>query len=131
MENRSIEIRTQSAKEFKSTLDEVRGSLETLGIELNNQILELSTRIEKLDQDSSSFEEKYVSVLDELRESRNIAVEKEQIMGQKYEELVTKLKEKEQLAIEKENLGQQRIGSLQEEIEKKEKEIEKLLSQIG
>lgn len=131
LENRSIEIRTQSAKEFKSTLDDVRSSLETLGIELNNQILELSTRIEKLDKDSSSFEEKYITVLDELSKSRNIAVEKEQIMGQKYEDLVTKLKEKEQLAIERENLVQQRIESLQEEIDKKEKEVEKLSSQIA
>lgn len=136
LENRSIEIRTQASKEFKTTLDEVRGSLEALGLELNNQILDLSTRLEKLDQNSSNwsfavneqideFREKYVNVLEELRQGRNIAVEKEQIMTQKYEELVNQLREKEKLAIEKEALNQQRIGSLQEEIGKKDKEVEK------
>lgn len=141
LENRGVEIRTQTSKEFKTTLDEVRSSLETLGLELNNEILDLSTRIEKLDQNSSNwsftvneqitgFRENYANVLEELRQGRNIAVEKEQIMSQKYEELVTQLKEKEKLAIEKETLTQQRIGSLQEEIEKKEKEREKSTSQL-
>lgn len=142
VENRSVEIRAQSSKEFKTTLEEVRGSLETLGLELNNEILELSTRLEQLDQNSSNwsfavneqveeFREKYVTVLEELRQGRNIAVEKEQIMTQKYEELVNQLREKEKLALERENLTQQRIGSLQEEIEKKEKEVEKTGTQLG
>ncbi|MFX1282915.1 MAG: hypothetical protein ACFFB5_04635 [Promethearchaeota archaeon] len=141
LENRSVEIRTQASKEFKTTLDEVRGSLETLGLELNNQILDLSTRLENLDQNSSNwsfavneqieeFREKYVTVLEELRQGRNIAVEKEQIMTQKYEELVNQLKEKEKLALERDNLAQQRIGTLQEEIEKKGKEVEKTTSQL-
>ncbi|MFX0123265.1 MAG: hypothetical protein ACFFAE_06465 [Candidatus Hodarchaeota archaeon] len=141
LENRSVEIRTQSSKEFKTSIEEVRGSLETLGLELNNQVLDLSTRFEQLDQNSSNwsfavneqideFREKYVSVLEELRQGRNIAVEKEQIMTQKYEELVNQLREKEKLAIEKEFLAQQRIGSLQEEIEKKGKEVEKTSSQL-
>ncbi len=139
LENRSVEIRTQASKEFKNTLEEVRGSLERLGIELNNQILDLSTRLEKLDQNSSNwsfavneqiegFREQYVKVLEELRQGRNIAVEKEEIMSRKYEELVTQLKEKEKLAIERDNLAQQRITTLQEEIEKKIKEIEKSAS---
>ncbi len=139
LENRSVEIRTQASKEFKNTLEEVRGSLERLGLELNNQILDLSTRLEKLDQNSSNwsfavneqiegFREQYVKVLEELRQGRNIAVEKEEIMSRKYEELVTQLKEKEKLAIERDNLAQQRIASLQEEIEKKLKEIEKSAS---
>ncbi|UCG01791.1 MAG: hypothetical protein JSW11_19570 [Candidatus Heimdallarchaeota archaeon] len=141
LENRSVEIRTQSAKEFKTSLEEVRGSLETLGLELNNQVLDLSTRLEQLDQNSSNwsfavneqieeFREKYVNVLEELRQGRNIAVEKEQIMTQKYEELVNQLREKEKLAIEKENLNQQRIGSLQEEVDKKGKEVEKTTFQL-
>lgn len=141
LENRGVEIRTQSSKEFKTTLDEVRSSLETLGLELNNEILDLSTRIEKLDQNSSNwsfavneqitgFRENYSNVLEELRQGRSIAVEKELIMSQKYEELVTQLKEKEKLAIEKETLTQQRISSLQEEVEKKEKEREKSTSKL-
>ena len=141
LENRSVEIRTQSAKEFKTSLEEVRSSLETLSLELNNQILDLSTRLEKLDQNSSNwsfavneqieeFREKYVTVLEELRQGRNIAVEREQIMTQKYEDLVNQLKEKEKLALEKESLAQQRIGSLQEEIEKKGKQVEKTSSQL-
>ncbi|MFX1506518.1 MAG: hypothetical protein ACFFDC_10425 [Promethearchaeota archaeon] len=141
LENRSIEIRTQSTKEFKTSLEEVRSSLETLSLELNNQILDISTRLEKLDQNSSNwsfavneqieeFREKYVTVLEELRQGRNIAVEKEQIMTQKYEDLVNQLREKEKLAIEKESLNQQRIGSLQEEIEKKGKEVDKTASQL-
>jgi chromosome segregation ATPase len=141
LENRSVEIRTQASKEFKTSLDEVRSSLETLGLELNNEILDLSTRIEKLDQNSSNwsfavneqingFRENYANVLEELRQGRNIAVEKEQVMSQKYEELVNQLKEKEKLAIEKDTLTQQRIGSLQEEIEKKEKERERSTTQL-
>ena len=141
MENRSIEIRTQSAKEFKTSLEEVRSSLESLSLELNNQILDLSTRLEKLDQNSSNwsfavneqieeFREKYVTVLEELRQGRNIAVEKEQIMTQKYEELVNQLREKEKLALEKESLAQQRIGTLQEEIEKKGAEVAKTSSRL-
>jgi len=141
LENRSVEIRTQASKEFKTSLEEVRSSLETLGLELNNQILDLSTRLERLDQNSSNwsfavneqieeFREKYVTVLEELRQGRNIAVEKVQIMTQKYEELVNQLKEKEKLALEKESLAQQRIGTLQEEIEKKGAEVAKTSSQL-
>ncbi len=141
LENRSVEIRTQSSKEFKTTMEEMRGSLETLSLELNNQVLDLSTRLEKLDQNSSNwsfavneqieeFREKYVTVLEEIRQGKNIAVEKEQIMTQKYEELVNQLREKEKLAIEKDSLAQQRIGTLQEEIEKKGKEVDKTASQL-
>ncbi|MFX0013193.1 MAG: hypothetical protein ACFFB2_02940 [Promethearchaeota archaeon] len=140
-ENRSVEIRTQATKEFKTSLEEVRSSLETLGLELNNQVLDLSTRLEQLDQNSSNwsfaineqieeFRQNYVNVLEELRQGRNIAVEKERLMSQKYEELVNQLKEKEKLAIEKEALAQQRIGSLQDEVQKKEKEVEKTTSQL-
>ena len=136
LENRSVEIRTQSTKEFKTSLEEVRSSLETLSLELNNQMLDLSTRLEKLDQNSSNwsfavneqieeFQKKYVTVLEELRQGRNIAVEREQILTQKYEELVNQLKEKEKLALEKESLAQQRIGTLQEEIQKKGEEVAK------
>ncbi|MFX1517439.1 MAG: MarR family transcriptional regulator [Promethearchaeota archaeon] len=141
LENRSVEIRTQSTKEFKTSLEEVRSSLETLSLELNNQMLDLSTRLENLDQNSSNwsfavneqieeFREKYVTVLEELRQGKNIAVEREQILTQKYEELVNQLKEKEKLALEKESLAQQRIGTLQEEIQKKGEEVAKASSQL-
>jgi len=135
-EGKSVDIRAQTSKELKASIDEVRSSLETLGLELNNQLLDGSTQFEKLNQDTSNwilahneqmeeFREKYVNVLEELRQGRNIAVEKEEIMSQKYVELVNQLKEKEKLALEKETLTQQRISSLQEEIDKKGKEIEK------
>ncbi len=140
-EGKSVDIRAQTSKELRESIDEVRSSLETLGLELNNQILDLSTGFEKLNQDTSNwilahneqieeFREKYVTVLEELRQGRNIAVEKEEIMSQKYLEIVNQLKEKEKLALEKEALTQQRIGSLQEEITKKVKEVEKSSTQL-
>ena len=43
LENRSVEIRTNVAKEFKHQLDEMITNLETLGLETNNEILDLST----------------------------------------------------------------------------------------
>ncbi|MHA2305018.1 MAG: hypothetical protein ACXACU_06445 [Candidatus Hodarchaeales archaeon] len=141
LENRSVEIRTSVAKEFKHQLDEMRTNLETLGIETNNEILDLSRRFEKLDQNSSNwsfavneqmdtFRTQYVNILEELRQSAAIAVEKEKIMTQKYTELVEQLKEKERLALDKENLNQKRLGSLQDEVERKEKDSDKYKSRL-
>ncbi|MHA2253092.1 MAG: hypothetical protein ACXAD7_22200, partial [Candidatus Kariarchaeaceae archaeon] len=139
LENRSVEIRTSVAKEFKHQLDEMRTNLEKLGLETNNEILDISTRLENLDQNSSNwsfaineqmdtFRTQYVSVLEELRQASAIAVEKEKIMTQKYTELVDQLKEKERLAIEKENLNHKRLNTLQDEVERKEKNSEKYKS---
>lgn len=136
-ENRSVEIRTSVSKEFKHQIDDMRTNLETLGLETNNEILDISTKLENLDTNSSNwsfaineqmdtFRSQYVTVLEELRQSSEIAVEKEKIMSKKYEELVEQLKEKERLAIDKETLNQKRLDSLQEEVERKEKHTEKV-----
>lgn len=137
LEQRLVEIRTQFAKEVKISVDEVRSSLEILGLEMNNQILELSGKTEKLDAalglktfEIEEFRKSYANVLEELRTSKNLAVEKEEIMTKKYQELIDQVKEKEKLAIEKENLSQERIRTLQEEIRNKNQEIENLKSQL-
>jgi chromosome segregation ATPase len=123
-------------------MSEFRESLETLSLELNNQTLDLSQRVEQLDTNSSNwsfavneqieeFRTKYVDVLEELRQSRAIAVEKEEIMTRKYQELVEQLKKKEELANETEALSQRRIESIQEDFEHKSEEVNKLRTKIS
>ncbi|NHJ01212.1 MAG: hypothetical protein EAX86_03675 [Candidatus Heimdallarchaeota archaeon] len=136
VDQKEVDIRKSATKEFKHQLDEVRTSLEQLSLELNNQILDVSNRVENLDQNSSNwsfaineqveeFRSKYVDVLEELRQAKNIAVEREKIITEKYEELVKQLKEKEKLALERESLSTERISSLQGEVEKREQELGK------
>ncbi|MHA1214282.1 MAG: hypothetical protein ACTSPG_03235 [Candidatus Hodarchaeales archaeon] len=141
LEGRDVDIQTQVTKEFRNALDEVRVDLEKISLELNNQILDLSTRVENIDQNASNwafsineqveeFRKKYVGVLEELRQAKNIAVEKEEIMTKRYQELVEQLKEKERLVLEKESLSKERIDSLQTNVEKREHEVEDLRERI-
>jgi putative ABC transport system ATP-binding protein len=134
LESRSVETRTGVTKEFKHQLDEIRAKLEVLELETNNKILDLSERFKKLNINSSNwsfavneqletFRSQYVNVLEKIRQSSAIAVEKEKIMSQKYLELVEQLKEKERISLEKENLNRIRLSSLQDEIERKEKDL--------
>ena len=138
IEEKLVDTRSQVTKEFTNSIDELRESLETLSLELNNQTLDLSGRVEKIDTNSSNwsfavneqieeFRTKYVDVLEKLRQSRAIAVEKEEIMTRKYEELVHQLKTKEELIIERDSLSQDRVKTLQSEQEKKVKELEETL----
>ena len=80
LEQRLVDARAQSKKEATTALDDLRASLETLSLELNNQTLELSQRVDQLDTNSSNwafaineqveeFRKKYVDVLEELRQS--------------------------------------------------------------
>ncbi len=142
LEQRLVDARSQSKKEVTNTLDELRTSLETLSLELNNQTLDLSQRVEQLDTNSSNwafaineqveeFTKKYVDVLEELRQTSAIAVEKEKIMTDKYAELVKQLKEKEALAIEKESLTQRHIESLHCENQNKTEEVDKYKAKIN
>ncbi|MEE9410129.1 MAG: hypothetical protein V3V41_04315 [Candidatus Heimdallarchaeota archaeon] len=138
IEERLVDTRSQSKKEFTSSSDDLRSSLETLSLELNNQMLELSQRVEQLGTNSSAvneqveeFRKNYADVLEDLRQSTAIALEKEQIMARKYEELVDQLKEKEKLGIEKESLSQQHISTLQTEQEKKIAEVDKLTQKVN
>ncbi len=142
LEQRLVDARSQSKKEVTSTLDDLRATLEALSLDLNNQTLDLSQRVEKLDTNSSNwafaineqveeFRKKYVDVLEELRQTTAIAVEKEKLMTEKYEELVKQLKEKEALAIEKESLSQRHIESLQSETQNKAEEVEKFKVRIN
>ncbi len=141
LEQRLVDARSQSKKEVTTTFDELRASLESLSLELNNQTLDLSQRVDKLDTNSSNwafaineqveeFRKKYVDVLEELRQTSAIAVEKEKIMTERYEELVKQLKEKEALAIEKESLSQRHIESLQSENQNKTEEVEKIKAKL-
>lgn len=135
LENRSVDIRTDVTKGFTNQLEQMRIDLDTLKSETDNKFVDSSTRIEKLDINSSnwsfaineqieSFRTQYVNVLEDLRQSSAIAIEKEKIMSQKYNELVRQLKEKERFALEKEKLTQERLKSLQDEVERKKKESE-------
>ncbi len=149
IEEKLVDVRSQVKKEFTKSIDELRESLESLSLELNNQTLDLSSRVEKIDTnilkiDTNSsnwsfavneqieeFRTKYVEVLEKLRQSRAIAVEKEEIMTRKYEELVQQLKIKEELTIEKDTLSHERIKSLQNEHEKKIEELDILKGKIS
>ncbi|MCK4848877.1 MAG: hypothetical protein KAT16_07640, partial [Candidatus Heimdallarchaeota archaeon] len=149
IEEKLVDTRSQVKKEFTKSIDELRESLESLSLELNNQTLDLSSRVEKIDTnilkiDTNSsnwsfavneqieeFRTKYVEVLEKLRQSRAIAVEKEEIMTRKYEELVQQLKIKEELTIEKDTLSHERIKSLQNEHEKKIEELDILKGKIS
>ena len=135
IEEKLVDTRSQVKKEFTKSINELRESLESLSLELNNQTLDLSARVEKIDTNSTNwsfavneqieeFRTKYVDVLEKLRQSRAIAVEKEEIMTRKYEELVHQLKTKEELTIEKDVLSQERIKTLQDEQEKKIEELD-------
>ena len=135
LEGRNVDIQTNIMKEMHTSIDEVRTNLETLSLELNNQVLDLSSRVEKIDQNTSNwvfsindqienFRTQYVNVLEELRQAKNIAVEKEEIMTKSYQELVEQLKEKEKLSIEKEKIHKERIDSLQNNIDKRENDLE-------
>lgn len=142
IEVKMVDTRSQVKKEAINTIDELRESLETLSLELNNQTLDLSARVEKIDTNSMNwsfaineqieeFRTKYVDVLEKLRQTTAIAVEKEEIMTRKYEELVDQLKTKEELTIEKEQLSQERVKTLQTEQQKKIEELEKLRKQLS
>ena len=142
IEVKMVDTRSQVKKETNNTIDELRESLETLSLELNNQTLDLSSRVEKIDTNSlnwsfavneqiEEFRTKYVEVLEKLRQSSAIAVEKEEIMTRKYEELVEQLKTKEELTIEKEKLSKERIKNLQNEYEKKVEELEQLRAKLA
>lgn len=134
LESRSVEILTSVAKEFKRQLNELSTKLEVLGLETNNKIIDLSTRLNKLNINASNwsfaineqmeaFRIQYVKVLEELRQSSSVSSEKEKIITQKYSQLVEELKERERLVTEKENLNQIRLSSLQNEMERKEKAL--------
>ncbi|MHA1978153.1 MAG: hypothetical protein ACW98F_07495 [Candidatus Hodarchaeales archaeon] len=142
LEQRLVDAHSQNKKEVAITLDELRASHESLSIELNNQTLDLSQRVEQLDTNSSNwafaineqveeFTKKYVDVLEELRQTTAIAVEKEKIMTDKYTELVKQLKEKEALAIEKESLTYRHIESLQSDNQNKLEDVEKSKAKIN
>ncbi|MFX0182058.1 MAG: hypothetical protein ACFE95_03155 [Candidatus Hodarchaeota archaeon] len=142
LEEKTVEFRTQMTKEIKETVEDVRSSLETLSLELNNQILDLSTRVEKNAQNAANwsfavneqieeFRNSYVLVLDDLQKAKDVAVERERILTEKYDALVTQLKEKEVIALEKESFSQKQIISLQEEIQKREKELEEARSKLS
>jgi len=142
LEEKTVEFRTQMSKEIKETVDDVRSSLETLSLELNNQILDLSARVEKNAQNAANwsfavneqieeFRNSYVMVLDGLQKTKDVVVEREKILTEKYEALVTQLKEKEAIALEKESFSQKQIISLQEEIQKREKELEEARSKLS
>ncbi len=142
LEQRIVDARAQSKKEVTSTLDDLRTSLESMSLELNNQTLDLSQRVENLDTNSSNwsyaineqveeFRKKYVDVLEQLRQTTAIAVEKEKIMTERYEELVKQLKQKEALAIEKESLSQRHIESLQTENQTKLEEVDKFKARVS
>lgn len=135
MENRSVELLTSVANDLKHQIDEIRANMEVLGLETNNKLLDLSARFKKLNTNASNwsfavneqmdtFRTQYVNILEEFRQSRAMAVEKEKIMSQKYSELVEQLKEKEHLIVEKDNLNQIRLSSLQNEIERKANDLE-------
>ncbi|WP_455143027.1 hypothetical protein [Candidatus Hodarchaeum mangrovi] len=135
LEERNVDIQTNIMKELHTSIDEVRTNLESISLELNNQVLDLSSRIEKIDQNTNNwvfsindqienFHAQYVNVLEELRQAKNIAVEKEAIMTKSYQELVEQLKEKEKLTIEKEKIHKERMDSLQNNIDKRENELE-------
>jgi len=134
LENRSIEILTSVAKEIKHQLNEMSTKLEVLELETNNKIVDLSTRLNKLNINASNwsfaineqmevFRTQYVNIFEELRKSSALSGEKEKLLSQKYSELVKQLKEKERNVVEKENLNQVRLSSLQNEMERKEKEL--------
>jgi chromosome segregation ATPase len=142
IEEKMVDTRSIAKKEVKNSIDELRESLETLSLELNNQTLDLSVRVEKIDTNSMNwsfavneqigeFRTKYVDVLEKLRQTTVIAVEKEEIMTRKYEELVEQLKIKEELAIERESLTQERMKTLQGEQEKKIAELEELSEKLS
>ncbi|MFX0174180.1 MAG: hypothetical protein ACFE9L_20050 [Candidatus Hodarchaeota archaeon] len=141
LEEKSVEFRTQTTKELKETVEDVRSSLEAFSLELNNQILDLSTRVEKNAQNAANwsfavneqieeFRNSYVMVLDDLQKAKDVAIEKERILTEKYEALVTQLKEKEAIALEKESFSHERMNSLQEEIKKREKDLEEAYSKL-
>ncbi|MHA2175131.1 MAG: hypothetical protein ACXACP_12275 [Candidatus Hodarchaeales archaeon] len=141
IEERLVDTRAVGKKEAKSSLSELRESLEKINLEMNNSILDLAQRLDTVDTNSSNwsfavneqleeFRSKYVSILDELKKSRDIAVEKEEIMTNKYEGLVDQLKKKEELSIEKENLSQRRLDSLQNAENKMKEEIERLNTKL-
>jgi chromosome segregation ATPase len=142
LEEKAVDLRTQITKDCKATIDEVRTSLETLSLELNNQVLDLSTKVEKNAQNAANwsfavneqieeFRKMYAEVLEDMRKAKDIAIEKEHILTEKYEALVTQLKEKESLALEKESLSNERLKSLQEEVEKREKELEETREKLN
>jgi chromosome segregation ATPase len=142
IEEKLVDTRSQVKKEFTKSIVELRESFESLSLELNNQTLDLSARVEKIDTNSTNwsfavneqieeFRTKYVDVLEKLRQSRAIAVEKEEIMTRKYEELVHQLKTKEELTIEKDVLSQERIKTLQDEQEKKIEEVDILRGKLS
>ena len=141
IEERLVDTRATGKKEVSNSLTELRESLEKINLEMNNSILELSQRLDNVDNHSSNwsfavneqleeFRSKYVEVLDQLKKSREVAIEKEEIMTNKYQVLVDKLKEKEEIAIEKENLAQRRIDSLQSDEKRMKEIIEKLRIQV-
>jgi len=142
MEEKLVDARAQVKKEFNKSIDDLRESFETLSLELNNQTLDLSARVEKIDTNSTNwsfavneqieeFRTKYVDVLEKLRQSRAIAVEKEEIITRKYEELVEQLKAKEELTIEKDTLAQERIKTLQDEQKKRTEELDILKERLS
>ena len=142
LEGRNVDIQTNIMKELRSSIDDVRINLENLSLELNNQVLDLSSRVEKLDQNTSNwafsineqienFRTQYVNVLEELRQAKNLAVEKEALMTKSYQELVEQLKEKEKLSIEKEKIHKERIESLQNNIENRENDLEETRGKLS
>ena len=142
LEGRNVDIQTNIMKELRSSIDDVRINLENLSLELNNQVLDLSSRVEKLDQNTSNwafsineqienFRTQYVNVLEELRQAKNLAVEKEALMTKSYQELVEQLKEKEKLSIEKEKIHKERIESLQNNIGNRENDLEETRGKLS
>ncbi|MHA1941692.1 MAG: hypothetical protein ACW97P_08200, partial [Candidatus Hodarchaeales archaeon] len=80
IEERLVDTRAVGKKEAKSSLSELRESLEKINLEMNNSILDLSQRLDTVDTNSSNwsfavneqleeFRSKYVSILDELKKS--------------------------------------------------------------
>jgi len=141
IEERLVDTRATGKKEVSTSLSELRKSLEEINLEMNNSILELSQRLDTVDTNSSNwsfavneqleeFRSKYVTVLDDLKRSREVAVEKEEIMTNKYQVLVDQMKEKEEIALQKENLTQRRIDSLQNDEKRMKEIIENLRTQV-
>ncbi|MFW9779778.1 MAG: hypothetical protein ACFFE8_13065 [Candidatus Heimdallarchaeota archaeon] len=142
LENRSVEFRSNTSKEFKQALDDAQLNLEKFSLELNNQILELSDRVETISRNSANwsfavneqieeFRKQYVDVLEDLRQAKHIAVEKEKILTDKYEALVQQLKEKESISLEKETFSQKQIENLQGEIDQRKLELERVRARLA